>query len=106
MGFIKFDLLGLSTLRMVEGAIRHVLKRHHGIEEPTYHQIKEYYDNNLHPDKIDLDDQDVYENIFHAGKWAGVFQFTETGAQDFCKRAKPKSIIDLAAITSIYRPGP
>ena len=106
MGFIKFDLLGLSTLRMVEGAIRHVLKRHHDIEEPTYHQIKEYYDNNLHPDKIDLDDQDVYENIFHAGKWAGVFQFTETGAQDFCKRAKPKSIIDLAAITSIYRPGP
>jgi DNA polymerase-3 subunit alpha len=106
MGFIKFDLLGLSTLRMVEGAIRHVLKRHHDIEEPTYQQIKEYYDNNLHPDKIDLDDQDVYENIFHAGKWAGVFQFTETGAQDFCKRAKPKSIIDLAAITSIYRPGP
>jgi len=106
MGFIKFDLLGLSTLRMVEGAIRHVLKRHHDIEEPTYQQIKEYYDNNLHPDKINLDDQDVYENIFHAGKWAGVFQFTETGAQDFCKRAKPKSIIDLAAITSIYRPGP
>jgi DNA polymerase-3 subunit alpha len=106
MGFIKFDLLGLSTLRMVEGAIRHVLKRHHDIEEPTYEQIKEYYDNNLHPDKIDLNDQDVYENIFHAGTWAGVFQFTETGAQDFCKRAKPKSIIDLAAITSIYRPGP
>jgi len=106
MGFIKFDLLGLSTLRMVEGAIRHILKRHHNVEEPTYEQIKEYYDNNLHPDKIDLNDQDVYENIFHAGKWAGVFQFTETGAQDFCKRAKPRSIIDLAAITSIYRPGP
>ena len=106
MGFIKFDLLGLSTLRMVEGAIRHVLKRHHDIEEPTYEQIKEYYDNNLHPDKIDLNDQDVYENIFHAGNWAGVFQFTEGGAQDFCKRAKPKNIIDLAAITSIYRPGP
>tara|TARA_R110000744_G_scaffold5421_7_gene19167 strand:+ start:3124 stop:6561 length:3438 start_codon:yes stop_codon:yes gene_type:complete len=106
MGFIKFDLLGLSTLRMVEGAIRHILKRHHNIEEPTYEQIKEYYDNSLHPDKINLDDQDVYENIFHAGKWAGVFQFTETGAQDFCKRAQPRSIIDLAAITSIYRPGP
>ena len=106
MGFIKFDLLGLSTLRMVEGAIRHILKRHHNVEEPTYEQIKEYYDNSLHPDKINLDDQDVYENIFHAGKWAGVFQFTETGAQDFCKRAKPRSIIDLAAITSIYRPGP
>ena len=91
---------------MIEGAIRHVLKRHHGVEDPTYKEIKEYYDNKLHPDKVDLNDQNVYENIFHAGKWAGVFQFTEAGAQDFCKRAKPRSIIDLAAITSIYRPGP
>ena len=24
LGFIKFDLLGLSTLRMIEGAIRHI----------------------------------------------------------------------------------
>ena len=36
----------------------------------------------------------------------GIFQFTETGAQTFCKNAKPDNIIDLAAITSIYRPGP
>jgi len=48
----------------------------------------------------------VYENIFHAGKWAGVFQFTETGAQRFCQQVKPTNLIDLAAITSIYRPGP
>ena len=30
MGFIKFDLLGLASLRMIEGAIRHILKQHHG----------------------------------------------------------------------------
>ena len=35
-----------------------------------------------------------------------MFQFTEAGAQNFCKQARPSSIIDLAAITSIYRPGP
>jgi len=106
MGFIKYDILGLSTLRMIEGAITHILQRHHGIEKPTFKDIKRYYDTNLHPDVVDLNDQEVYKNIFHSGKWAGVFQFTEDGAQKFCVQAKPSSIIDIAAITSIYRPGP
>ncbi len=106
MGFIKFDLLGLSTLKMMEGCIEHILGRHHGIGDPTFEDVKKYYDENLHPDVIDFDDQNVYENIFDAGKWAGVFQFTEDGAQKFCKRVKPRSIIDISAVTSIYRPGP
>jgi DNA polymerase-3 subunit alpha len=106
MGFIKFDLLGLSTLKMMEGCIEHILRRHHGIENPTFTQVREYYSEHLHPDKIDLDNQEVYEKVFHAGRWAGVFQFTEPGAQKFCVRAKPRNIIDVSAITSIYRPGP
>ena len=106
MGFIKFDILGLETLAMIESAIYHVLKRHKGIKNPTYEDIRQFYDENLHVDRINFDDQNVYENIFHKGKWAGIFQFTESGAQKFCQNAKPKSIIDISAITSIYRPGP
>ena len=106
MGFIKFDILGLASLRMMEGAISHILKRHHGVENPTFEDVKKYYNERLHPDVIDLNDQEVYKNIFCDGRWAGVFQFTETGAQNFCKRAQPENIIDLAAITSIFRPGP
>tara|TARA_E500000305_G_scaffold68669_1_gene54734 strand:+ start:1912 stop:5370 length:3459 start_codon:yes stop_codon:yes gene_type:complete len=106
MGFIKFDLLGLSTLRMIDGAIRHILKRHHNIAEPTFQDVKKFYDESIHPDQIDFDDQEVYKNIFHKGKWVGIFQFTESGAQSFCKEVKPTSLIDIAAITSIYRPGP
>ena len=106
MGFIKFDILGLASLRMLEGAIERILRRHHGVKNPTFADIKEFYDKNLHPEKIDLNDRAVWENVFHQGKWAGIFQFTETGAQSFCKNAKPDNIIDLAAITSIYRPGP
>jgi DNA polymerase-3 subunit alpha len=106
MGFIKFDILGLASLRMMEGAIERILKRHHGIENPAFDDIKDFYDKNLHPDVIDLEDQNVWKNIFHKGKWAGIFQFTEAGAQSFCKNAKPNNIIDLSAITSIYRPGP
>ena len=106
LGFIKFDILGLSTLRMIESAIGHILTRHHGVENPTFEDIKNYYEENLHPDAIDLDDKQVYDNVFKAGKFAGIFQFTQKGAQDFCKRAQPDNIIDLSAITSIYRPGP
>ena len=106
MGFIKFDILGLETLAMIESAIYHVLKRHKGIKNPTFEDIKGFYNDHLHVDRIDFDDQNVYENIFHAGKWAGIFQFTEAGAQRFCQKAKPRSIIDISAITSIYRPGP
>ncbi len=106
MGFIKFDVLGLASLRMIETAIEHILKRERGIANPTFDDVKAYYDEYLHPDKIDLSDQKVYKNIFHKGKFAGIFQFTESGAQNFCKQAKPKNIIDISAITSIYRPGP
>jgi len=106
LGFIKFDLLGLSTLRMIDGCVRHVLRRHYNIAEPTFEDVKDFYHKYLHPDTIDFNDQEVYENIFQKGNWAGIFQFTEQPAQNFCKRAQPESLIDLAAITSIYRPGP
>ena len=106
MGFIKFDILGLASLRMMEDAIKHVLKRHFNNKDPSFADIREFYDEKLHPKKIDLTDQKVYKNIFHKGKWAGIFQFTEGGAQRFCQQAKPDNIVDLSAITSIYRPGP
>ena len=105
LGFIKFDILGLSTLRMIENTIERILIKQ-GNPKPSFTQVRAFYDEFLHPDKIDLHDQDVYENIFHKGKWAGIFQFTEKGAQSFAKKVMPKSIIDISAITSIYRPGP
>ena len=105
MGFIKFDILGLGTLRMIEDAIKSILKKG-GNKDPSFEDIKKFYNDKLHPDKINFNDQKIYNNIFHKGKWAGVFQFTEPGSQAFCVRAKPTSLIDLAAITSIFRPGP
>jgi DNA polymerase-3 subunit alpha len=105
MGFIKFDILGLSTLRMIEGCIERVLKKN-GNLNPSFSDIQKFYNEVLHPSVLDFNDQEVYNNVFHQGKWAGIFQFTESGAQNFCKRAKPKSIVDISAITSIFRPGP
>ena len=106
MGFIKYDLLGLATLKMMEGCIEHILKRHKGVDDPTFADIKKFYDEHLHPDVIDMNDKKVYKKVFHKGSWAGTFQFTESGAQKFCERVKPDDIIEIAAITSTYRPGP
>ena len=106
LGFIKFDLLGLSTLEMIQSAVGHILKRYHGVKDPTFDDIKSYYDEKLHPDKINLKDEKVYKNIFHKGKFVGIFQFTNAGAQRLAKKVKPEDIIDISAITSIYRPGP
>ena len=36
MGFIKFDILGLSTLRMLETCIENILKRHFGLTEISF----------------------------------------------------------------------
>jgi DNA polymerase-3 subunit alpha len=105
MGFIKFDLLGLTTLRMIQGCIERVLKKQ-GNHNPSFQDVKDFYNKHLHPSNLDLDDQNVYENVFHDGKWAGIFQFTESGAQNFCKSVKPRNIVDISAITSIFRPGP
>jgi len=106
MGFIKFDILGLASLRMMEESIKHVLKRHHGIAEPSFDDVKRFYDKNLHPDVLDFNNQEIYENIYQNGKWAGIFQFTESGAQRLCQKIKPTNLVDLAAVTSIFRPGP
>ena len=106
MGFIKFDILGLSTIEMIEQAIVNILKRHENYSNPTNDDVWEFYSKWLHPDNVDLDDKNVWKNIFQEGKFAGIFQFTQGGAQEFCKRVKPANIIDLSAITSIYRPGP
>jgi DNA polymerase-3 subunit alpha len=102
MGFIKFDLLGLTTLRMIRKCIGEILKSNFGIEEPSFEEIKAFYRKNLHIDNIDVDDQKVYGG----GSFPSVFQFTKKNAQDFCVSIQPKNLIDISIITSIYRPGP
>lgn len=105
LGFIKFDLLGLGTLGVIQKCIERILRNKLN-REPLFQEVREWYETNLSPDVLNLEDQNVFKNIFHEGKWLGIFQFTEQGAQHFCKEAKPESIGDLSAITAIFRPGP
>ena len=104
MGWVKFDLLGIETLKVIERTIELILQRHKGIKNPTFNHIKNWFEKNLDPNVIDLNDQKVYENVYHQGNWGNIFQFAETPVQKFCGRAKPRSILDIAIITSIFRP--
>ena len=104
-GWIKFDLLGLETLRIIERTISLILQQQ-GNNDPTFDDIKNWFNNNMSPKMIDFNDKKVYQNIYHQGKWAAIFQCTNRGAQSLFKRAKPESIVDLATLTSIFRPGP
>lgn len=73
--------------------------------EPTFDDIKMWYENNMSPHVIDLNDQEAFK-VYSEGRHAGIFQLTSKGAQQLFKKARPTSVIDIAALTSIYRPGP
>ena len=103
-GLIKFDFLGLATLRFIRRCIELILKKEG--KDPNIENVYEFYNKHLHPDVMDPADQKVFDYVYHQGRFPGVFQFTETNAQNFCKRAKPESVENISAITSIYRPGP
>jgi len=70
-----------------------------------FDDVKRWYEQNLQPDVINFDDPKPYE-VYEKARWAGIFQLTSPGAQRLFVKAKPENIIDIATLTSIYRPGP
>lgn len=105
MGWVKFDLLGCETLRIIDMTIRLILVKA-GNPNPTFEDVRAWFKERMDPEKLDLNDQEVYRNVYHEGRFAGIFQCSQKGAQKLFINAKPESIIDIATLTSIYRPGP
>lgn len=103
-GIIKYDFLGLKTLRMIRNCIERILESQG--QEVTFEKVAEFYEKKLHPDVIQQGEKEVFENVYHSGKWISIFQFTEKKVQEFCKRAMPNSVADISAITALWRPGP
>ena len=104
-GFLKFDFLGLTLLKDVENCIGRILKKQ-GNTNPTFADIKTFFDEHLNCRYNDQNDNDVWKHVYHNARFTGVFQFTATGARRFCLAAQPTTITELAALTAIYRPGP
>lgn len=104
-GMLKFDILGLGTLRMFEYTIRKILKKQ-GHKVITFEMINDFFYEHLHPDNNSMDDINIYKKVYWEGTWGGIFQFVQAPVQKFISQMKPKSIVDIASATSIFRPGP
>ncbi|MDR0379402.1 MAG: DNA polymerase III subunit alpha, partial [Candidatus Accumulibacter sp.] len=90
-GLVKFDFLGLTTLTILDWAVRFV-KEVEGVE--------------LDLDALPLDDKETYDRIFKRANTTAVFQFESRGMKDTLLKASPDCIEDLIALNALYRPGP
>jgi len=105
LGMVKFDVLGLTTLKIIRRCIEGILKEG-GAKRPTMDDVWEFYNENLHPDVIDQGSKEVFKKVYCGGSFPSVFQFSQPAVRSFCRKAKPKTVSDISAITSIFRPGP
>src|SRR5215510_9105410 len=90
MGLLKMDFLGLTTLTILDDALKLLAQRHGPIDL----------------DRVPLDDAETYEKVFHTGLTSGIFQFESGGMTDVLRRYKPNTVEDLTALNALYRPGP
>ncbi len=90
LGLLKMDFLGLRTLTVIQNAVKLA-------EKSAGRKID--------ISQIDYDDQKVLESI-GSGKTDGVFQLESAGMKSFMKELRPKSLEDVIAGISLYRPGP
>ena len=109
LGLLKMDFLGLRTLTVIQNAVNLVnYGRKQGFthlkEGITGEQLK-LFDGDFKIDDIDYDDPRVYE-LIGSGKCDGIFQLESPGMRNFMKELKPKSLEDVIAGISLYRPGP
>ena len=90
VGLLKMDFLGLSTLTLLDDAVKH---------------IKETTGDEIDLDHLPLDDAKTYQ-LFSNGQTHGVFQFESSGMRETLRKAKPQCLEDLIALNALYRPGP
>jgi DNA polymerase-3 subunit alpha len=90
MGLLKMDFLGLTTLTIVDDALKLIAQRGEKLDMQT----------------VPLDDTVTYEKVFHTGLTSGIFQFESGGMTDVLRRYKPTTVEDLTALNALYRPGP
>jgi DNA polymerase-3 subunit alpha len=90
VGLLKMDFLGLSTLTLIDDALKEI-KRTEGID--------------LDIDNLPLDDPKTYR-VFQEGAAYGIFQFESSGMRELLRKAKPTRLDDLIALNALYRPGP
>lgn len=90
LGGVKFDFLGLKTLRVV-GLTKKSIEAEHGVSLDIYKIGRE------------ANDPEVYKKIAK-GDTQNTFQFNSSGMQDLCKSVQPTEFKHIVAINALYRP--
>ena len=88
-GLVKFDLLGLKTLTVIDNTIKR-LKLKKTVLDMT---------------KIDHNDKKVF-SMLSTGETTGLFQLESAGMREAIKQMKPNKFDDIIALVALYRPGP
>ena len=91
IGLVKFDFLGLTTLTILDWAVRYVKQ----LDPESQFALHE----------LPLDDAASYR-MFATANTTAIFQFESSGMRDLLKRARPDRFGDIIALVSLYRPGP
>ena len=92
VGLVKFDFLGLTTLTILDRAVRYIKMLDPAMAE-------------FDLAKLPLDDRASYELLTKA-KTVAVFQLESRGMQGMLKDARPDRFEDIIALVALYRPGP
>ena len=88
-GLVKFDLLGLKTLTVIDNTIKRL-------------KLKKI---DLDISKIDQNDKKVF-SMLSTGETTGLFQLESAGMREAIKQMKPNKFDDIIALVALYRPGP
>jgi len=88
-GLVKFDLLGLKTLTVIDNTIKRL----------KFKKI------DLDISKIDHNDKKVF-SMLSTGETTGLFQLESAGMRESIKQMKPNKFDDIIALVALYRPGP
>jgi len=89
-GLLKIDFLGLRNLGVIDQCIKMVEKK---------------YSTEIDVNDIPLDDTKTYDELCR-GNAIGVFQLESSGMRSLMLQLQPKTIEDIMALISLYRPGP
>jgi len=106
VGLVKFDFLGLTTLTILDWAVKHIDQRMAEERRKINGNGDEGKASSLDLISLPLDDEITYSRVFASGNTTAVFQFESRGMRDLLKQAKPDRFEDLIALVSLYRPGP
>ena len=92
VGLVKFDFLGLTTLTILDRAVRYIRQLDPAMAEFSL-------------EALPLNDRASYELLTKA-KTVAVFQLESRGMQGMLKDARPDRFEDIIALVALYRPGP